>query len=475
MRVIQFEDDPDDANNFQYICYIIALSMMTERSMNEWQRLYKNTHPENPIRGCRIITAYNEVVDKIYKLRDEDIQQLPSTRADRTPQAILNKIEDFAAVLDFSLRNGIASEMHASDELFEYLESRYDFIPRIGGQAAIIGSIISRFSDHPAIIHPDRVDELLGNLLREENLLAPIISEGRIKLVGPHEIGSELRSERHLIFEFAEGQPAITGGACKRHNRIIVDPVSAIQIDPSFEKALPEISRTCDLFLVAGLNHMGEDYDSAFKKVASHARIVRDSNPDAILHLEITSMADKEKMDAMVKEIIPLFDSIGLNETELQTLSAAVGSAPVHLGRKFTLPEQVEAMNALLRLGVRRIHMHTLGYYLRAGETGSVISSIRALIFSAAVVCAAAINGRMPYPEDLKTLSFSPSEKGFKAAESLSDQLIHSSDGSEIPEGRAEGIICVPTPIIENPRLTVGLGDCISGTCVAAEKMMKTI
>lgn len=220
---------------------------------------------------------------------------------------------------------------------------------------------------------------------------------------------------------------------------------------------------------------MGEDYDSAFKKVASHARMVKDSNPDAILHLEITSMADKEKMDAMIKEIIPLFDSIGLNETELQTLSAAVGSAPVHLGRKFTLPEQVEAMNALLRLGVRRIHMHTLGYYLRAGETESVISSIRALIFSAAVVCTAAINGRMPYPEDLKTLSFSPSEKGFKAAESLSDQLIHSSDGSEIPEGRAEGIICVPTPIIENPRLTVGLGDCISGTCVAAEKMMKTM
>lgn len=447
---------------------MIARIMM----IHNWQRLYDEASSANPLKSCHLIAAYNEVVDEVYRLRDDDIDELRKSASVPLEKEVLDDFKDFSAALDYGLRNGVASEVHASNGLFRQLEAKYAHRSRIGGQAAIIGTIISRFSDHPPVIHPDRMDELLGELLKGERLLAPIIREGQVQLVPPEEIRSEMRSERHLIFEFSEGQRGLSGGVCPRHNRLIVDPLTSIHFDPAFDRGLPEIAQECDLFVVAGLDHMGDDYEPAFQRVATHTEKVRASNPDAILHLEITSMTDSEKINAVIDEIIPLFDSMGLNEAELQTLYLAADGNATATDGKLSPRQQLDAMEALLDRGIRRVHMHTLGYYLRAGETKNIGSSIRAMIFSGAVVCAAALKGDFPYIEDLKGLALTPSKRGLETVENLSDHLIHNYDAEELPEKEGTGIICVPAPIVENQQLTVGLGDCVSGTAIAAEKMM---
>ncbi|MDH4123886.1 MAG: hypothetical protein OEV21_07385 [Thermoplasmata archaeon] len=443
--------------------------------MNGWQELYEEIVVANPLRGCRVITAYNEVIDLVHKLRNDDIQRLRLRKTTRLSKSLPRNLEDFAAALDFSLRNGVARELHVDNRLFKCLESDYDFIHRIGGQAAIIGIVISRFSGHPAIIHPDRIDNLLSALLENENLLLPIFSRKKVRLIAPSQIASRTRSERHLIFEFAKGQNTIAGGVCPRHNRLIIDPISAIKIDSSFEKILPTIAQTCDVFVVSGLDHMGKDYESVFKRVASHVQVVKESNPRTIVHLEITSMTDKKKMYAIATKILPLFDSVGFNEAELVSLSSVMKNNPQHIDRDFTLDDQFEAIEVLLKVGIKRIHLHTLGYHLRAGRTTNIESSVRALAFSAAVGCAAAVRGMIPFPEDLRKLSLTPSQKGLRAVKALTDRLLHRSDALEFPRNPGNGFICVPAPIIKEPQLTVGLGDCISGTCVAAEKMSGAI
>jgi len=439
--------------------------------MKNWQILYDEMISKYPLRGCRGITAYNEVVDKVYRLSDENISTMTDCDTQGGIQDILKTSSDFSGVLKNGLRKGVASEFHADDQLFERLESMFQYIPRIGGQAAIMGIILSRFAGQPVIIHPDRVDELLGYLLEGEDLLVPTVENEEIALLRPKDIKSNIRSERHLIFEFAEGQRTASGEICPRHNRLIIDPCSEIVFDRDFERALPIIARESDLFIAAGLNHMGSDFKQLFERVGEHAKTVKDANPEAIRHLEITGMTDKRKIESIAKNIIPFFDSIGVNESELMSVASAVDGISRNPDDTRSPIRQVEAIESLNRKGVNRVHMHTHGYYLRGGMAENIGSAIESMIYSACVVSAAAIKGDFPFPKDLKGLSLSPSRTGLEVLRNISEMLIHPYDASEIEVGAGNGIIAVPAPIVPDPKLTVGLGDCISSIALASEKM----
>jgi len=445
------------------------------KMMTNWRRLYARTIDENLLRDCRAIVAYNEVIDKICELQNRDIFALRFIGMKKPSRAILESIEEFTFALDNSLKNGVACELHACDELFEILERRFSYHPRIGGQAAIIGSLISRFSGRPAIIHPDRMGIDLLSFLDKEELLVPIGADGKIRLAKPHKKCCLSKSETHLVFEFSAGQPAISSGICPRDNRLIIDPISAIRFDPDFEEALPTISRMSDVLIIAGIDQMGKEYRSSFDRIISHIEIAKRSNPAILTHLEITSMQSREKIRAVLEEILPIFDSIGLNEVELRSLISTMNKCRKFSKEHLSPEEQIDAANILSDLGVKRIHIHTLGYHLRIGKTNSIASTIKSLIFSSAIGCTAAMIGKIPYPKDIKNLLLSPSMIGLEVVNLLKSRLLHSPIVDPLIDGKAEGIICVPAPIIESPRLTVGLGDCISGACVAAEKMQGAI
>lgn len=440
--------------------------------MSSWQALLNRVGEHNLLSGCRAIVAYNEVVDKVHIVSQRDIDELPEGSS-RKPFAVIGNIADFALVLNQCLCRGTALETRAEDQIFSKLEHKYDFTNRIGGQAAIIGALISRFSGRGVVVHPDRVDNELGELLRDERIFVPSFEDGKLRLRRIHELDSGIRCERHLIFEFKEGLRSISGTSCPRQNRLIIDPVSRIQISADFEKSLQLLASDCDVFIAAGLDHMGEDYKDAFPRVASHADSIRRANPDAVLHLEITHMRETEKIRSLLEDVLPHFDSIGLNESELAILHSVATDReiPHDISPRY----QAKALEYLTGLGPKRVHMHNLGYSLRAGRTKSVLGSIRSLAFGAAVVCTAASKGELPDPEDLIGMPLSPSRRGLRVAEELEDALIHSASGSDLADEEADGIICLPAPIAENPRMTVGLGDCISGASVCAEVMLDSI
>ena len=437
--------------------------------MSAWQPLYDHVKAQNYLSGCGSIIAYNEVIDKVHFVTQDDIDELEEHLPSKPPE-ILRNIGDFAWLLNHCLCEGSALEAKADQTLFVKLENKYKFESRIGGQAAIMGSLISRFAGKGAIIHPDRIDPELGRLLKDEQLLAPVLKNDKLSMKRVHELSSEISGERHLIFEFAEGQKCISGSSCPRQNRLIIDPLSKILINTDFEKALPIAAKDCDVFIAAGLDHMGDDYSDAFTRVASHAGCIKRANPEAITHLEITCMRDDRKVESLMNNVFPHFDSIGLNESELGILHSASdgGDAPTEM----TARNQVEAMESLLELGPKRIHMHAFGYALRAGKTKSVLNSLRSLAFGAAVVCAAACKGELPLPEDLGRLRLSPSKRGIRIAQELGGVIIHSPVGSGLQDEEADGVLCLPTPVVERPRMTVGLGDCVSSASVGAEKML---
>lgn len=440
--------------------------------MSSWQSLYDHVRTQNFLSGCRAIIAYNEVIDRVHFISQKDIDELAKYSLSE-PLGILSNIGDFAWVLSHCLCKGTALEVKADNLLFAKLENKYEFKNRIGGQAAVISSLISRFSERGTIVHPDRIDQELGDLLKDERVLAPSFDNGKLNLIRVHEMDSGIRSERHLIFEFTEGQKCISGTLCPRQNRLIINPLSKIRINLDFEKALPIMAKDCDIFIAAGLDHMGDEYSDAFSRVASHADCIKRANPEAIVHLEITCMRDDGKIKSLMENVLPHFDSIGLNESELAILhSAGVGGEAPH---EMTPKYQVRALESLLELGPKRVHMHTFGYALRAGKTKSVLNSLGSLAFGAAVVCATANKGELPNPEDVTKLRLSPSKRGVRVAEELGDAIIHSPSGSDLRDEEADGILCLPTPIVEKPRMTVGLGDCVSGASVGAERMLDSV
>ncbi len=209
-----------------------------------------------------------------------------------------------------------------------------------------------------------------------------------------------------------------------------------------------------------------------------HIRSAKASNPSLIVHLEITSVANLKKREDIVSDIVPLVDSVGFNETELADIAFLLGLPGWERVRRNSV-YQLEAMQLIRALGVRRVNMHTLGYYMALSPNPS--EEVReSLLFAALVGGARASLGRGPRPEEVaKALELALSERGVRELERL-DKLMRLKgiDRRELLEEgwcRDDGLVVVPTKIADDPRYTVGLGDTISGASVFSERWSRQV
>lgn len=270
--------------------------------------------------------------------------------------------------------------------------------------------------------------------------------------------GGEHPDTTHLIFEYPPHLIQAAGQVVPRSNRFIVSPVH----DPS-ATLIPEASQdtflkqiaSCTRAFLSGYQYLRKEEE--FITAARQIRMIRGANPLMRTHVECVSGAGQPVLAMMLRHIIPNVDSIGLNEHELGLLMDVLrGIDPLSAGLLPSSPVAIARKALALAdiTGVRRIHLHTFGYYILVlwADTIQPELSRNALLLASRV-----------------TADTAGGDEQILSGEGL---LAYADVCAAFGPDQAPGIfkvgdrvvILVPTYISQNINKTTGLGDILSST-----------
>lgn len=296
--------------------------------------------------------------------------------------------------------------------------------------------------------------------------------------------GSSLEDEIHLILEYAQGEQWGTVTA-KCANRIIFShDVSNSELTTleEFEKQLSQFKP--DLVILSG-SHLLDRYERQFyeqriNRIAATLRTVSEHVP---VHLELASTANAKFCNLLAHVLLPLVDSVGLNEQELQFIAHSANAyQPRDSISSFSAPEigyLADLMYWMLTsYGGRlsRVHMHSLTYHMIAVASDKWENSISSVAAGARVAGLQACNVTQFSDKDFsllipKIISFSVED------EYLRRSPVVFSGTEPVMTWKRKQISFYFTPVLvcNQPIKTVGLGDAISSTALIHTQLQSAI
>jgi ADP-dependent phosphofructokinase/glucokinase len=392
------------------------------------------------------VTGFNVNIDRVIPVT----RDLLDNTLSRSPH-----LADLSARLVRSMQYCTAEEVYYSDSgqygrIVRDLENMGT--PALGGQAGIAALHLVSLGKCRVLLAAPLHGPQSKAILESAGVAVPDMGGGS----GP------ASDPVHLVFEYSPGLVPPAPGTVSRSNRFIVSPVhppsSALVPDRCMEEFLSSIS-TFERAFLSGYQYLRTDAE--FSAAAAQATAMKRSGPALRTHFECVSVTDKDVLAGIARRILPCVDSVGLNEHELVILLENLGLVPPGTGEgRMSTPRQVIGMAITLfcRLRLRRLHVHTYGYYVlvRSGDDGN--ASRDALLYASAVAARTASGNES-----------SITATGMEAVRSAAAVLGPESSPGVFPI--TEGlVIIVPTLIGRDITKTSGLGDIISSTAFVADR-----
>jgi len=258
----------------------------------------------------------------------------------------------------------------------------------------------------------------------------------------------------HLVFEYKPGLVPLAEGALPRDNRFIASPKKTAEntLIPqnSLAAILPQIT-SCTRAFLSGYQYLQDEGE--FARAADQIQVLKKCNPLMRVHIECVSVTDASVLAGLVRHILPVADSCGMNEYELSLLLGSAGRiSPAGLVKG--------VLELAKKTGLIRVHLHTFGYYLLIihKDRFAPEDSRTALLYAARVVAKVAGG---------TTTHLSPA--GIDAVK----QIVGVFQKGPVPGSFTAGdyfILAVPTLIAHDIKKTAGLGDILSSTAFVAER-----
>jgi len=410
-----------------------------------WESLYQSIRktPMDPV-----LTGFNANLDRIIPVTTDLIRMLErrvpgrEILRDRLLSSMRYSTADEWFVTDSQLYHDIAEFFSAAGTL------------AIGGQAGIAAVHLRRLGIPSVVCAVPGAGPHTCDMLQDAGVI-PLTFE----------LGAGDRFDTtHLIFEYPPNLVPVAEQVVPRSNRFIVSPVhdpSTVIIPEALQDTFLKQIASCRRAFLSGYQYLRKEQE--FITAARQIQMIRSANPLMLTHVECVSVADQSVLAMMLRHIIPNTDSIGLNEYELDLLMHALrGTAPKSAGSPPLSP--VTCMREAIALadatGVRRIHLHTFGYYILILNSGTAQPELsRNALLLAAHVTADAAGG------DRQILS----PNGLLAYDAVREAI-----GPDQTTGIFEVgdwvVILVPTYISQNINKTTGLGDMLSSTAFVADQ-----
>ncbi len=430
-----------------------------------------------------LAAAFNANVDSVVKMSGTVLTQMiarsglglsdlqnVSVKSIRTPEDILRGI--FRC---FCL--GIAEEWIAEDaEIYRWMKKNLGTDKlQMGAQAGIIANTMAVTGIRQVITHVSALPALQADqFLKRDNLLS-FDEQGQLKPA--HTINRpDEEASIHWIIEFSKNDTVTVEGqtfTCPKSNRFIAtyDPMLFnLVIDPHFTAYTGK--NPADYVILSGYQALTKQNRglSLLKKTIPIIRQWKQSHPQTIIHLEIASTQDLSVRRALIRHIMPIVDSVGVNERETVDLLEAMKYA--RLASDCTQnPSAKNLFRALVKIKQKtacpRIQLHMYGLYITLQNRNFPISpsaNRNGMILAAVAAASKAETGRLSEYEDLTVaLGQTVCDEGIKGLEEIGS-LIGNPGFAASGIGNFEefSVIAVPTIIVEQPKTLVGMGDTIS-------------
>lgn len=178
----------------------------------------------------------------------------------------------------------------------------------------------------------------------------------------------------HLLIEYAAGEKWGSFVA-PRANRFIVHSDASNPYITSLEEFHARLpSFRPEMVVVSGLQMLdnfpfqGNQGLDRIDKVAEHLTKLRQTMPDTLIHFEMASFTQENLFKRIVEKIIPLADSLGMNEQELPNLvqmfeyGNVTFVAPSDPRTAVILDQMRKVLASPYCKRLTRIHVHTLAF-----------------------------------------------------------------------------------------------------------------
>jgi ADP-dependent phosphofructokinase/glucokinase len=395
------------------------------------------------------------------------------------------KIETFTDLLKGLFKcftKGIAEEWICEDKtLYDRIMQKlpYDHL-QIGGQGGIVANVLAKVGVQNVIVHTNSLPALQAAQFAPLDNLLSFDENARLKPAYQINRTADVPMI-HLIIEFDRGDALILEGKrfrCPKSNRFIAtyDPLNLRLV---INKPFLDYMQTCapEYVVLSGFHALTENNDglNLIADMAKQITLWRQKCPACLLHLEIASTQDRAIRRAIMTDIAPLADSIGINEREaidlLEVLDEQKLAAQCQL--RTTAENLFKALVTLKeKTGVPRIQLHMFGLYMTLQNENFRISpeaALKGMMTAATVAAAKAGTGTIDDP--LWAHGRDVSDVGLIEAESLA-VAAGQNDLSKTGIGRFRhwNLIVVPTILIEKPITLVGMGDTISSLSLVAAR-----
>lgn len=259
----------------------------------------------------------------------------------------------------------------------------------------------------------------------------------------------------HLVFEYPPGLVPMDDGAIPRNNRFIASPMhspESVLIPEDKENSFYEgISHYTRVFL-SGYQYL-QTYEQ-FQRAAEQIHLMKKNNDLMRIHVECVSVTDNAVIRGFINHILPVTDSIGLNEHELVLLLRCLdqNDLPEFIETLSPVQQVNGALEICKKSGLKRLHLHTFGYYVLVirNDCAHAEISLNSLLFASRTVAEAAQG----------------THKEISSAGILAYEEIGKVFGPQIFPGifrnNSHTIIMIPTIIAKGITKSSGLGDILS-------------
>ena len=419
--------------------------MNTSKNDDTWQKLYQKVRPPllNPL-----VVGFNVVLDRI----------IPITPA-LLKSSLLNQpgLSELRSRLLHSMHTCTAEEWFVTDrELYEQYTRIFADTGTltIGGQAGIAAVHLATIGVPQVLCIAHSVGPDTGTILRNAG----------VHVLDINDRCRNSSDRTHLVFEYTPGLVPIADGIVPRNNRFIASPVH----EP--ESALiPENSR--DMFMAGIFPYTraflsGYQYlqtEEEFALAAEQILLMKKNTSRMRIHMESVSVTDETVIGGFIRHILPVADSMGLNEHELLMLLHNLHPDDDEYGIFGTL-SPVQLVKGAIKVSricdLKRLHLHTFGYYVLVlrKDCAHPAVSLNALLFASLAAAHSA-----------KGTCTDISPVGICALEQIDDAF-----GPQLSPGifliDRYTIIIIPTIIAQNITKSSGLGDILSSTAFVADQ-----
>ena len=284
------------------------------------------------------VTAFNANIDAVLKISGlklkkmindlgmtlEDLENIEQTKI-FTPQDVVKGIFK-------CFKNGIAEEWITEEKpVYDWLNENigYDRL-QIGGQGGIVANALATLGIKNVVAHANSLPKLQAEQFVKKDNLVSFDENGSIKPAYLINRENDI-ALIHWIIEFdREDTIEIEGKTfkCPKSNRFIAtyDPLNLkLIIDKPFMDYVQ--NNKTEYVILSGFHALTSNNDGVnlVKNVVPELKKWKENSKDAVFHLEIASTQDFDVRKAIIYEIVPLMDSIGVNERETIDVLEAIG------------------------------------------------------------------------------------------------------------------------------------------------------